>query len=135
MPPWSQAPAAGTSLSKCIGLSIRSRPNCGEPRTFRKLETAVAFMQDVGLGQFRVDARGYDRQAQRGTRRRPDAAAALRRAHEAKAHDTWFRQQVEIAVAEADDSAAVWVDHAAVKDDMRRQREALRARIAKADAR
>jgi len=101
----------------------------GQPRLFRKLETAVAFMQDAGLGQFRVDARGYDRHAQHATRRRPDAAAALKRAHEAKAYDEWFRAQVASALQEADAPDAEWVDHDTVKEDMRRQREALRAKV------
>ena len=40
---------------------------------------------------------------------RDDASERLRNAHEAAAHDKWFREQVEIGLAEADDPAAEWV--------------------------
>ena len=40
---------------------------------------------------------------------REDASERLRNAHEAAAHDKWFREQVEIGLAEADDPAAEWV--------------------------
>jgi len=48
----------------------------------------------------------------------------------AAAHDTWFRAQVRHALAEADDSCTAWMPHDAVKQDMRRQREALQAQVA-----
>lgn len=106
----------------------------GGLRSFRRLETAVAFLQDAGLGQFRVDARGYDRQAHPANHRRPDAAAALRHAHEAAAHDAWFRGQVQAALREADDPATEWVAHEVVKIDLQQQRTALQARIQRLDA-
>jgi len=44
-----------------------------------------------------------------------DAASSIRgasqlgNAHAAATHDKWFREQVELGVAEADDPAAEWV--------------------------
>ncbi|WP_157657146.1 hypothetical protein [Burkholderia ubonensis] len=44
-------------------------------------------------------------------------------------YDTWFRQQVEAAIREANDPRADWVPHAQVKADMAAQRDALQRRI------
>ena len=42
---------------------------------------------------------------------RNDAAERMRYAHEAAAHDKWFRAQVEQALLEADDPNTQWVSH------------------------
>eukprot|EP00887_Chlorella_sp_A99_P003788 scaffold31.g3788.t1 len=63
-------------------------------RLFRRFETLVSYLKDVGLAQFDVDAANYD-QAAATTAKRPDRAAALKRAHEAAAHDAWFRAKVQ----------------------------------------
>lgn len=63
------------------------------------------------------------------THSRPDRAEAMRRAHEAVAHDKWFREQVEEAIQEANDPKTEWVPHEVVKQDMARQRAELLARI------
>lgn len=97
-------------------------------RTFKKLETLVAYLKDIGISRFDVDATQYD-PASLKTYTRPDRAAAMRQAHEAAVHDKWFREQVELAVKEADDPNTVWIPHEVVKADMQRQREALLARI------
>ncbi len=98
-------------------------------RLFKRLETVVAYLKDLGISHFDVDTASYD-PASVKTYSRPDRAAAMKRAHDAAAHDQWFRDQVQQALAEADDPATVWTPHDAVKDDMRRQREAIRARLA-----
>jgi len=51
------------------------------------------------------------------------------KAYATAAHDTWFRTQVQQALAEADDPHTAWVSHDATKQDMQRQRAALQARI------
>ncbi len=98
-------------------------------RVFKKLETVVGYLKQIGLSRFDVDAANYDA-AQLQTYRRPDRAEAMKRAHEAATHDQWFRDQVQQALLEADDPATVWVSQEVVKEDMRQQREALKARIA-----
>ncbi|MCD1635907.1 hypothetical protein K7H91_19275 [Martelella mediterranea] len=101
-------------------------------RVFRRMETLVSYLKDIGIQRFDVDAAEYETAGGK-THSRPDRAEALRRAHEAAAHDKWFREQVEIALREADDPDTEWVPHEVVKQDMARQRAELLVRI-KGDA-
>jgi hypothetical protein len=66
-------------------------------RLFRRLETLVAYLKDMGIARFEVDAANYDPNPATATRR-PDRAEALKRAHEAAAHDVWFREQVQASI-------------------------------------
>lgn len=66
-------------------------------RIFRRFETLVAYLKDMGLSQFAVDATHYDRDSAT-VAKRPDRAKALKKAHEAAAYDTWFRAQVQKAI-------------------------------------
>lgn len=66
-------------------------------RLFRKFETLVAYLRQIGIARFDVDAANYD-PATIATSRRPDRAEALKRAHEAAAYDTWFREQVQASI-------------------------------------
>ncbi|MFG6459699.1 hypothetical protein [Roseateles sp. BYS96W] len=102
-----------------------------EVRVFKKFETLVGYLKDLGVSSFDVNAADYD-PAGGKTVARPDQSAALKRAHEAAAHDKWFRAQVAEAVAEADAPGAEWIPHEVVKADMAKQRAALQKRIAKA---
>lgn len=65
----------------------------GNVRLFKKLETLVAYLLDLGIDHFEVDASTFD-PGQMSTYQRPDRAQALKRAHEAAAYETWFRDQV-----------------------------------------
>ncbi|MFP3943362.1 MAG: hypothetical protein ACLFWF_05700 [Alphaproteobacteria bacterium] len=97
-------------------------------RVFRRMETLVNYLRDIGIQRFDVDAAGYE--AQGGEpRRRPDRAEALRQAHEAAAYDQWFRAEVEQALREADDPNTEWVPHEVVVEEMKRERAELLARI------
>ena len=91
-------------------------------RVFRRIETLVSYLKDVGIEHFDVDAADYQAE---GGKTRPDRAEAMRRAHEAAAHDKWFRDQIEEAIKEADDPNTEWVPHEVVKQDMARQRAEL----------
>ena len=84
-------------------------------RVFRRIETLVSYLKDVGIEHFDVDAADYQAE---GGKTRPDRAEAMRRAHEAAAHDKWFRDQIEEAIKEADDPNTDWVLH----EDVRRKR-------------
>ena len=90
-------------------------------RVFRRIETLVSYLKDVGIEHFDVDAADYQAE---GGKTRPDRAEAMRRAH-----DKWFRDQIEEAIKEADDPNTEWVPHEVVKQDMARQRAELLARI------
>ncbi|SCB59028.1 hypothetical protein GA0061105_10674 [Rhizobium aethiopicum] len=94
-------------------------------RLFKRMDTLVSYLKDVGISQFDVDAANYVPEIAT----RPDRAAALRRTHEAAEYDKWFREQVEEAIREADDPNAVWIPHDTVKEEMARERAELVARL------
>lgn len=98
-------------------------------RLWRNLNTAAAFVrQELGLPRFEVDTVGHDLAAIE--RRRPDAAARQRQAHQAVEHDTWFREQVQIALDEADNPATQWIPNDEVKSRWAKKRAELVARAA-----
>lgn len=66
-------------------------------RQFRKFETLVSYLKNIGITRFDVDAVDYSLDSI-ATARRPDRAEALKRAHEAAAHDAWFREQVQASI-------------------------------------
>ena len=101
----------------------------GEVRVFKKLETLVGYLRSVGISRFDVDAANFDPQSVT-TYSRPDASAALKRAHAAAAHDKWFREQVAQAIKEADDPATQWVSNETVKAESAKRRAAWRKRAA-----
>jgi hypothetical protein len=101
-------------------------------RTFKKLETLVTYLKEIGISCFDVDATGYDKSTVQ-TYTRPDRSSAMDQTHESVEHDKWFREQVAQALQETDDPDAVWIPQAEVKIGMQRQRESLLARIEKTD--
>ena len=96
-------------------------------RIFKKLETLVGYLKDLGIASFDVDAANYD-PATLKTYSRPDRADALRHAHESAAHDRWFRAQVAEGISEADDPDTEWVSHEEAKASWARKRTALAKR-------
>jgi len=99
-----------------------------KPRLWRNLNTAAAFVrEELGVPRFEVDTAAHQPDAI--PRKRPDQAARLRQQRDAAEHDVWFREQVEIALNEADDPNTKWVSHDVVKADAARQRAELLARI------
>lgn len=81
----------------------------GNVRLFKKLETLVAYLLDIGINHFEVDATTYD-PGQMSTYQRPDRAQALKRAHEAAAYEAWFHEQV---TASLEDTTPVMDDEEA----------------------
>ena len=70
-----------------------------KPRTWSSLDTCIQYLRDE-LGIVRIDgidASNYSAAAAHRPRR-PDAAAQMRRAHEAAEHDAWFRAQVQASI-------------------------------------
>lgn len=94
-------------------------------RVFKRIDTLVSYLKDVGISQFDVDAADYV--PERASR--PDRAAALRRIHEAAEYDKWFREQVGEAIREADDPNTVWIPNEVVEEEMTRERAELLARL------
>lgn len=110
--------AAESSLS-----ATRSK----ETRIFKRLETLVGYLKELGISRFEVDAAGFDAAAAKPYSR-PDASANLKQAHAALAHDRWFRDQVGAALKEADDPSTPWVSNEAAMAEGAKRRAAWRAR-------
>lgn len=91
--------SGGWAVQVQYGLVERSlaAQRTRQVRLFRKFETLVSYLKDIGIARFDVDAANYDTHSTTATRR-PDRADALKRAHEAAAHDTWFREQVQASI-------------------------------------
>jgi len=102
-----------------------------ETRVFKRLETLVGYLKDVGISRFDVDAADFDPAAAR-TYSRPDTSATLKQAHAALAHDRWFRDQVGQALKEADDPSTQWVSNEAAMAEGAKRRATWRARSASA---
>ncbi|NEI03616.1 hypothetical protein GUK34_01745 [Rhizobium leguminosarum] len=98
-------------------------------RVFKRIDTLVSYLRDVGISKFDVDAADYVP----GTASRPDRAAALRRTHEAAEYDKWFREQVGEAIREADDPNAVWISAQDAEERMDKLRAELLAQLESGD--
>lgn len=72
----------------------------GAVRTFRKFETLVSYLKDLGIVQYSVNAADFDPQALKSKRARPDAAERMRSAFEAKAHADWAREKAADSLAD-----------------------------------
>jgi hypothetical protein len=95
-----------------------------QTRLFRRLDTLVSYLKDVGIAEFDVDATAYEPDAARAATR-PDRAEALRKTHEAAAYDAWFREEVQLALDEADDPNTVWVTQEEADVEWAKQRAEL----------
>src|SRR3546814_8246120 len=76
------------------------------PRTWRSLDTLTEYLRK-DLHIVHIDAVDGTHYSSAGATR-PDAAARMKRAHEAAAHDAWFRAEVDAGIKEADDPATEW---------------------------
>jgi hypothetical protein len=120
----------GWTITAKYGLTERFlSAKRGDVRVFRKLETLVSFLRELGISRFDVDAADYDPQAGGGPTR-PDRSAALKEAHAARAYDKWFREQVQ----ESLDDPRPNVPHTQVQQEMAKKKAALRKRIARTGA-
>jgi len=121
--------------SVLLKLGMQEKPlgaqRSDRPRVWRSLDRCVEYLRtELHLARFDLlDATHFSPTSLEGNKSREAAAERLRRAHEAAAHDRWFREQVEQAVKEADEPNTQWVPHEVVKADMAKQRAALLKRI------
>ena len=72
----------------------------GAVRTFRKFETLVSYLKEIGISQYNVNATDFDPLAIKSSRIRPDASERMRSAFEAKAHNDWLREKVADSLAD-----------------------------------
>ena len=98
----------------------------GKPRTWRQFETLAGYLKQFGIVEISVNMAGFEpgtSAASPNDKRSALAATRMKRAHQAAAHDAWFRQQVQASI---DDPRASVDD-----DTARRQFAAKRAALAK----
>ena len=101
----------------------------GAVRTFRRFETLVSYLKDIGIFEFHVNATSFDAQAIKAISVRPDSSERMRSAFEAKAHIDWMQQKVAQSLADPapNVSHAQVMAEAQVLIDARRKRNARKA--------
>jgi hypothetical protein len=101
-------------------------------RGFRDPGKAIAVLHELGAHKVEVDTSAWSpEQAAQDGRRRPDTAERQRRAHEAAAHDAWFRAEVQQALREADDPNTVWITNEEVERESAERRARWLAQAAR----
>lgn len=73
----------------------------GTVRNFRRLETLVSYLRDVGIVSFNVNAANYDAESLEKKRTRPDASERMRGAFEAQSHENWLQEKVAESLADS----------------------------------
>jgi hypothetical protein len=101
-----------------------------DARTFRRFETLVAYLKDIGISRFEVDAAHFQ-PVNASSSRRADVSARLKHAHDAAVHDQWFRGEVDRALAEANDAGTAWISNDEAKRRAAKRRAALARRAGK----
>jgi hypothetical protein len=99
------------------GLLITTRAK--EPRRFADPRNAMLLLREMGIATAQLDTSNWNPAEGTTGTPRPDRAAAMKRAHEAAAHDRWFRTQVEAGLREASDPAATMLPHEQVMTEMK----------------
>ena len=101
----------------------------GAVRVFRKFDTLVSYLLDLGLTHYQVDASGFDRASTRTARTRADASERLKTAHQAAAYAAWLTQEVKAAL----DDPRPSMTHEEVVADWELERAALLQRAVALD--
>ena len=122
--------AGGWGIVVQYGMTERAlAARRGAVRSFRKFETLVSYLRDVGIVEYKVNAADYDPAALRATRARPDSSERMRSAFEAKAHADWMTQKAAESLADTPPNVThdqVMVD-AQAAIDARRKKHARQA--------
>jgi DNA-binding transcriptional regulator of glucitol operon len=104
----------------------------GQPRTWRQFETLAGYLKGLGIAEVRVHTASFKPKAVSAAVNKPDqrslvASNRMKRAHQAAAHDEWFRQQVQASI---DDPRPSVADEQARKE-FAEKRAALAQRLGK----
>ena len=72
----------------------------GQPRTWRQFETLVGYLKGLGITEVRVNTAEFEPGSTAGKqdKRSTIASDRMRRAHQAAAYDTWFREQAQASI-------------------------------------
>ena len=97
-------------------------------REFKRFETIVKYLQELGIVRFNTDAEKFDPTQKSKGIKRPDKAAVLKQAHAAAEHDKWFREQVQIGLEHAKSPTALWVSQEEMETSIDTKIEELKAR-------
>lgn len=113
------------------GPAVLISTNSKRPRPFSPLKAFEA-IRELGLESGRFTLSQW--RPEEGEKKRPDRAEALKKTHQAAAaataHDTWFREQVEQGLREADDPKTVWISQEDASAAWAKKREELQQRFA-----
>ncbi len=99
----------------------------GTPRTWRQFETLAGYLKDLGIVEYRVNTAEFEpgaAAARPDDKRSATASERMKRAHQAAAHDTWFREQVQASI----DDPRPSVDDQAARKEFAAKRAALAKR-------
>ena len=99
----------------------------GTPRTWRQFETLAGYLKQLGIVEYRVNTAQFEpgaAVAKPDDKRSATASERMKRAHQAAAHDTWFREQVRASI----DDPRPSVDDAVAKKQFAAKRAALAKR-------
>lgn len=124
--------------SVVLKMGLQERPlgtqRSAAPRTWRSLDRAVAYLKnELHIVRFDLlDATNHSPGEPLVGKSRVDAAERLRLAHVAAGHDKWFREQVAVAIQEADAPDAQWVSASDAKSSWKKKRAELAKRAASA---
>lgn len=113
------------------GEALLAKARSTEPRRFGNPLQALALLRGLGLFVGGFDVGEWDPDNKETARTRPDRAEALKRTHAAAEHDRWFRQQVADALLDVEDPSVEAIAHEEVRKNMQRQRERIKALIAR----
>jgi hypothetical protein len=89
----------------------------GHVRTWAHFETLAAYLRELGIVRFEVDAAEYDPAAPRSAAEQAKAERAreqMRTAHADTAYNKWFRETVKASIAQADQPGSRTIQHDAV---------------------
>lgn len=117
--------------SVVLKMGLQERPlgaqRSDTPRTWRSLDRVVAYLKnELHIARFDLlDATNHSPGEPLAGKSRADASARLRQAHEAAGHNKWFREQVAVAIQEADAPDAQWVSAADAKSSWKKKRAEL----------
>ena len=97
----------------------------GQPRTWRQFETLAGYLKDLGITEVRVNTAAFEpgSTTRKRDKRSTTASDRMKRAHQAAAYDTWFRERVQASINDPRPS----IDD----DKARKQFAAKRAALAK----
>lgn len=72
----------------------------GQPRTWRQFETLAGYLKDLGITEVRVNTAEFEPASTAGKQEKRSTTASdrMKRAHQAAAYDSWFREQVQASI-------------------------------------